>query len=716
MIIAGSIPPPCSGSEAVCSFWTEAVQLLLRRPHELFELQQQLLGDAAGGGAVQFSLLAPCVLRQLLRVLPSGKIPAADKAAATAYVAAVLRQLAEQQLGSGGGTTHLAALLLGVVRHEAARQQQQANGSEQPHEQAGGKADKKRKHAPDGAAAAPGGGALLLLPPEGRPLVELLAWLEQQVSGAQQPQKKKSKGSSKGAVAATCEVAALAQPEAVAMDTLPAPDACCRLISQLAASGSADLLADVQRQLVAAAPPSGSSGVGTCSAAARQCLSLLECGPSISAKPALLQALRSAVLSAAGDAQARCLLLLARSSQVAAALAAGADASEEQQAVLAILAQLLQTAGGRGGALLQQVGAAFEAAVQAGGDGEPAVAGAFLLLLPHMSSPAVDTAAGALFARLAPGSDNAGGGGSSGKKSKKRAAAAGDAAGSMQPWLAEAAAAVLAQLVQRGSLEQQPPQLQQACGLVLQLGAMPQSAAAACSCLQELLSCKRLRGPALTALGGTGRQQLLRCCLAVGGSVEARGRAAALLVENCGDCRHLAAELLPGLLGGGPSDGFSSLALVLPAAAALLRWQQPESKEAADQLAAALHQDLLAWFAAGGSQPQQRPARKQQVGATPAAAVDEATAEQLRQHALACLRLALQRQPLDSKLRQQVLATLLPQQGWEVSSTSGGSLQPGVEEQAEAAMLVLTAGGAPPARELAACVRCFAATLPALLK
>ena len=89
----------------------------------------------------------------------------------------------------------------------------------------------------------------------------------------------------------------------------------------------------------------------------------------------------------------------------------------------------------------------------------------------------------------------------------------------------------------------------------------------------------------------------------------------------------------------------------------------------------------------------------------------------LEQHALPCLRLALQRRPLGGQVRQELLQALLPQQGWPVGGS--GVPQPGAGEQAEAAVLVLTGGGSGSAAsvgELAACVRCFAATLAALLK
>ena len=247
-------------------------------------LDRHLLGAAAAAAGAdtgvhqqlqqpQSSLLAPCALRQLLRVLPSPKIAAGDKAAMAAYVASVLCQLAQQQLGAGTAAG-LAEVLLGVVRQVTARrqqgpQQQAADGSADKQS----KKDKKRKQAggADGGAAAYGNGATtppLLLPTEGRPLLALLVVLEQQQEGGQlaggeqaQKKRKKSKHAADAAggeqwaapgsapasamVQANGSVAGDAEAVAAAEAGAAAVGACCQLIRQLAASpeGSAELLA-----------------------------------------------------------------------------------------------------------------------------------------------------------------------------------------------------------------------------------------------------------------------------------------------------------------------------------------------------------------------------------------------------------------------------------------------------------------------------------------
>ncbi|KAL4434021.1 hypothetical protein ABPG75_000462 [Micractinium tetrahymenae] len=253
------------GSEVVCSFLVEAIQMLLRRPHELFEQQQELLAAApaaaappagAPSGRQQFSLLAPCALRQLLRVLGSAKMCSADKAAVAAYVAAVLRHLLEQQLGRGGAA--LAAVLLGVARQEAARQQQQQAGKagaaagsidgEQDRKETKKEKDKKRKATDGGGGGCTAGSdgvlsAPLALPAEGQPLLGLLAVLERQLSptalpamenGSEesQPAKKAKKGrqSAAGETGAAAPVAVLSggggsadgESQLEAADVLPA--------------------------------------------------------------------------------------------------------------------------------------------------------------------------------------------------------------------------------------------------------------------------------------------------------------------------------------------------------------------------------------------------------------------------------------------------------------------------------------------------------------
>ncbi|PRW57763.1 Nucleolar pre-ribosomal-associated 1,N-terminal [Chlorella sorokiniana] len=797
------------GGEAVCGFLSEAVQLLLRRPHELLEQQQLLLAEAPPAAPQgqqghhhqqqqqqQFSLLALCTLRQLLRVLPSAKIAAADKAATAAYVAAVLQQLMQQQLGGPAAAAALAAVLLGTVRQEAARQQQQqqqarqqgetgaADGAAQ--EPKSSKKDKKRKHAAEGSsgegsAAATEACGPLQLPLEGRPLLGLLAELESLLSPGQaaageaaegeegqrpNKKKKKSKEAASGAAGkpAPCSVAVIAEPggspaEAAAEAAAAAAagsEACCLLVSQLASSSSSKLprlLANVQLSLAAdAASSSGSSGGGsgasTCSAAVRQCLCLVARPDAAeSTTAALLQALQAAVLAAAGgsnqQALARCMHLLAGSTQVAAALANN-DASELATAVAQLLHQLLTRSNTPAcSRLLQQVSAAFVQLVAAGagsqqpsGDELPPAASRFLLLLPHLPADALEAAADAVLTCLSAASSTS----STGKKkSKKEGAAKQHQADAAQPWLAAAAAAVLQQLVSRGSLGQQPQRLAQVCALLVQLAGGSGGSSGLFSCLLQLLCSKQTGAAALAAMGSAGRQQLLRSCLAApaAGGLAARSQAAAVLVEQCSECCQLAADLLLSLLDG---CGAASLALALPAATALLTQQQQQQRAAegeqqvgqgtAAALAGAVQQQLLSHFTvAAGGQAEEQPAKKQKkkrssdaAGASADAAAEEAAAAAAalrQQHGLPCLRLTLQMRPLAVQQRQQLLAALLPEQGWQVTAPtarSGSAAQLGAAEQAEAAVLLLTAGSSPTTEELAACVRCFAATLASILK
>lgn len=754
----------------MAAFWAEALQLLLRRPHELFELQQALLGQAgvaasltsggtgarAAASAPQFSLLAPCVLRQLLRVLPSSKIPAADKAAAAVYVADVLRQLAQQQLGaggpgaSGGGepsspVAPLAAVLLGVVRQEAARQHEQ---------QAGGSASKEKKRKGGASVAADGAAAAgpLQLPAEGQPLLGLLglleAQLQQQTGPAEQLHKKQKKmkrgldeqaGTAAAAPPASCTVAVLAGVDGTAADgPVPAADACCLLISQLAtsdgsSSGGAALLAEVQERL-AASDADGDSGVGTCSAAARQCLHLLEGAASGAAAQPLLQALQAAVRSGSTQAQGRCVQLLAGSSLVAASLAADGAASEVQQAVGDAIAQLLHqllsgsvasSAAAASAPLLQQAAAVLQhllASSAADSSDAAVVAHRGLLLLSHMPAAAVESVADELLTR----GDSSNGSRSS-KKSEKAAgeseAALAAPSGALR---AAAAAVVLQQLVAAGRLQGQPQRLQQALVLLLRLASQPASGegstAATHRCWQQLL-CGPQRAAALEVLGSSGRQQLLRCCLAPGaahsGTVAACSQTAALLCSSCAECQQLAAELLPPLVDGGGTCG---LALALPTVLALLQQQPeqlPEAVLAALQQALAGHLTAEGASSGGSSAPERAKKRKADKAALPAAdaAASGVATQLLQQSALHCWRLLLQRRPLDGKQRRRLLSALLPQQGWPAAAIavgSAGAAQPGVLQQAEAAAALLSSQAS--VEELAACVRCFAATLAALLK
>ena len=78
-------------ASAVVSFLAEAVGLLLRKPHEMWELQQDILEDSGSGkgaGLAQpdTSLLPVTVLRQAIRVAGSSKMPEACIVAICKYV------------------------------------------------------------------------------------------------------------------------------------------------------------------------------------------------------------------------------------------------------------------------------------------------------------------------------------------------------------------------------------------------------------------------------------------------------------------------------------------------------------------------------------------------------------------------------------------------------------------------------------------------------
>ena len=78
-------------AEAVARFVAEAVTLLLRKPHEIWELQQELLSAASPEtGAphleTETSLLPVTALRQAIRVAGSSKIPQASIMAICKYV------------------------------------------------------------------------------------------------------------------------------------------------------------------------------------------------------------------------------------------------------------------------------------------------------------------------------------------------------------------------------------------------------------------------------------------------------------------------------------------------------------------------------------------------------------------------------------------------------------------------------------------------------
>lgn len=183
---------------AVCSFLSDALMQLQRRPHEFFELAQQAQQEeqaaarAKGAENSSSSLLALCALRQALRVLPSAKMAAGDKTAISAYVAATLGTLLRRQHSAaadagavetaaaarGGAARQFARTLLAVLRSEAQR-------SAQPGADAGsGEGRKRRKaEAAAGPDTASGAAAVLTVPGEGQCLASLAYQLEQEAAG-----------------------------------------------------------------------------------------------------------------------------------------------------------------------------------------------------------------------------------------------------------------------------------------------------------------------------------------------------------------------------------------------------------------------------------------------------------------------------------------------------------------------------------------------------
>ena len=740
-----ALPLLCRNSpaaEAVCGFLSEAVQLLLRRPHELHETQQELLAaaglDTAGSGSgapspPQFSLLALCALRQLLRVLPSIKMASGDKAGIAAYVAGVLRQLAQQQLG--GDATAAAALpvvLLGVTAQQAAWKQQAAAPGDGAASAAASTSSKKKRKMVEAEAGASSGQQPLELPAEGAPLLSLFADLQQQqqqhlLQQTRSAKKQKKQGSKPLAVAVAVigggdgEKAALQEAEERDMS-----NGCLPLISRLAAAasasadsssgsdGSAELLADIQQSLADCASDDAGdddsgSGVGLRSAVVRQCLHHLQREPA-TAVP-LMAALHAAVLSAAATAAVppggglpaelrRCLQLLAGSSLVALALGGSEAHAVAAEGLVQLLHELLTGHSAAsscvsGLELLQLVADAFQrqvaAAAAAACAPAPAVARHFLLLLPHLSAAALAVAGVTLLDALAA-----------------------PASSQLPPWVATAAAAVVQLQAHRGCL--QPDQLGWASGLLLQLAGAGDasdssdsgSSAAVLGTLLQLLAGGQ-RAATLAALGSAGQAQLLRRCLcqevvAAGGTggtggtsmVACSGIAALLVQEGGAECRELAAELLPELLQRGSSCSGSAaaalaLALALPVAAAYLETeqQQQEATRPGEAVLAALSQALLDYLSPrigkqleqqGTEEEGERKAKKakrhssKKHGAeAPWPALLAAAAQLLQEHALPCLRLLLRAQPLPAKRRKQLLAALLPEAGWQVAGGPGSS-------------------------------------------
>ncbi len=78
-------------ASAVAHFLAEAVGFLLRKPHEMWELQQDILEQSRSGTGTRLaqpdtSLLPITVLRQAIRVAGSSKMPGACVGAVCKYV------------------------------------------------------------------------------------------------------------------------------------------------------------------------------------------------------------------------------------------------------------------------------------------------------------------------------------------------------------------------------------------------------------------------------------------------------------------------------------------------------------------------------------------------------------------------------------------------------------------------------------------------------
>eukprot|EP00887_Chlorella_sp_A99_P003671 scaffold7.g3671.t1 len=361
--------------EATASFLADAVAQLQRRPHEVWQASQEHVATLLPGAAEQpevpppqwqFSLLAPCALRQALRVLPSPKAAPAAKRQVSAYVASVLRQLVQQQLAGDSADPPaavvgpLAAALLGVARQEATRhrQQRQEQQQQQHGEQGaqGRKQEGKKRVRDAGGEEGPGDGpAVLELPPEGAPLLRLLAVLEEHMQQLQlrqggdgerampeQAAKRRKKGKGSEAAAAPAPEGVAARPRSIVEVVLAeAPTGmaeangavlaagahdgevggadggdrsgppCCWLINMLGEQGAAppgeggtsagELVAAIQQRLAA--------GAWGAAAAARQALHWLEQlrwqqPPGVAAAAAALVSVLHAAVAAAATAAA----------------------------------------------------------------------------------------------------------------------------------------------------------------------------------------------------------------------------------------------------------------------------------------------------------------------------------------------------------------------------------------------------------------------------
>ncbi len=80
----------CREAATVARFVAEAVSLLLRKPHEMWELQQDILGTATGTASPlhqpDASLLPITALRQAIRVAGSSKMSETAIVAICRYV------------------------------------------------------------------------------------------------------------------------------------------------------------------------------------------------------------------------------------------------------------------------------------------------------------------------------------------------------------------------------------------------------------------------------------------------------------------------------------------------------------------------------------------------------------------------------------------------------------------------------------------------------
>ena len=103
------------GVESTLHFFAEAVLQIMRRSHDFYEL---IL--SSGNTVTTYSVLAPCILRQAIRILPSTKMTSVNKRAIIAFVYQGLCSLIQMQFAEENAG--LRGVLKGVIQDEAKRQ------------------------------------------------------------------------------------------------------------------------------------------------------------------------------------------------------------------------------------------------------------------------------------------------------------------------------------------------------------------------------------------------------------------------------------------------------------------------------------------------------------------------------------------------------------------------------------------------------------------